>query len=258
MPIDDGQQNSGRPLPRDVGRSGDDHSAHTRGHEGHDAGKPEGVVAHPAVKFDDNHPGYEIQDVNVGGVTTFLAGLFGFVIIFFVFCFFMGKSINYWLVKQDGPATKWQPGLSEVGATPHGDKREDLMSNAEMQQRQASAVAQSFPTPRLESDDGNQDIADLHAREDLLLDYYSASADLPAGAIRIPVARAMQLIVQRGIGGSPAPAALPGEQKLMAGETAPQVHAPLTDGFARTGYELDTIEAREQKNEYDHAMKAEK
>jgi hypothetical protein len=27
----------------------------------------------------------------------------------------------------------------------------------------------------------------------------------------------------------------------------------LTNGFARTGYELDTIEAREQKNEFAHA-----
>jgi hypothetical protein len=223
-------------------------------------GKPEGVEAHPSPKFDDNHPGYEIQDVNVGGVTTFLAGLFGFVLIFFVFCFFMGKSINYWLVKQDGPVNAWQPGLSEVGATPHGDKREDLMSNAEMQQRQASAVAQSFPTPRLESDDGNQDIADLHAREDLLLDNYSTSADLPSGAIRIPVARAMQLIVQRGVGGSAAAPSTtaPAPPQLMAGETAPHVHAPLTDGFARTGYELDTIEARQQKNDFEHAEKAEK
>ena len=39
----------------------------------------------------------------------------------------------------------------------------------------------------------------------------------------------------------------------MAGETAPTVQAPLTDGFARTGYELDTIQAREEKNDYNQA-----
>jgi hypothetical protein len=39
----------------------------------------------------------------------------------------------------------------------------------------------------------------------------------------------------------------------MAGESAPTVRAPLTDGFARTGYELDTMEAREQRNEYQRA-----
>jgi len=40
---------------------------------------------------------------------------------------------------------------------------------------------------------------------------------------------------------------------LMAGESAPTVTAPLTDGFARTGYELQTIESREEKNEYNRA-----
>ena len=49
----------------------------TNGHEGHDMGKPEGVQAHPAEKFDDNHPGYEIQDVNVAGISTFLGGCLG-------------------------------------------------------------------------------------------------------------------------------------------------------------------------------------
>ena len=221
-------------------------------HEGHDMGKPEGVHAHPAPKIDDNHPGYEIQDVNVTGISTFLAGLFGFVLIFFVFCFFMGKAINNILLKQDGEPNKWQANLSQAGATPHGDKREDLKSNAAMEQNQLAAISQTFPMPRLETDDGNQDVADLHAREDLLLDYYSTSSDLPAGTIRIPIDRAMQLIVQRGLG-SPAAAQQP--EKLMAGETAPVVAAPLTDGFARTGYELDTIEARNERNTYEHAEK---
>jgi len=221
-------------------------------HEGHDMGKPEGVHAHPSPKIDDNHPGYEIQDVNVAGISTFLAGLFGFVLIFFVFCFFMGKAINNILLKQDGEPNKWQANLSQAGATPHGDKREDLKSNAAMEQTQLAAISQTFPMPRLETDDGNQDVADLHAREDLLLDYYSTSSDLPAGTIRIPIDRAMQLIVQRGLG---TPAAAPQPEKLMAGETAPVVAAPLTDGFARTGYELDTIEARNERNTYEHAEK---
>ena len=215
-------------------------------------GKPEGVQAHPAPKIDDNHPGYEIQDVNVAGISTFLAGLFGFVLIFFVFCFFMGKAINNILLKQDGEPNKWQANLSQAGATPHGDKREDLKSNAAMEQKQLAAISQAFPMPRLQSDDGNQDVADLHAREDLLLNYYSTSNDLPAGTVRIPIDRAMQLIVQRGLG---TPATTQQPEKLMAGETAPVVNAPLTDGFARTGYELDTIEARNERNNYEHAEK---
>jgi hypothetical protein len=199
---------------------------------------------------DTEQPGYEVQDVSVGGIVTFLAGLSGFLVIFFVFCFFMGKAINYALAKQDGPPNKWHQDQSEPGATPRGDKREDLTSNAVMEQRALAQMSQNFPTPRLETDDGNQDIADLHAREDLLLNYYSTSKDLPAGTIRIPISQAMQLIVQQGLP-KPSAAAQPGP--LMAGENPPTVHAPLTDGFARTSYELDTIEAREQRNEFNRA-----
>jgi hypothetical protein len=41
---------------------------------------------------------------------------------------------------------------------------------------------------------------------------------------------------------------------LMAGDEKPTVQAPLTSGFARTGYELQTIEAREQKLSYGKAV----
>ena len=108
---------------------------------------------------------------------------------------------------------------------------------------------QAFPTPRLETDDGNQDISDLHAREDLLLDFYSTAKD---GTTRIPISQAMQLIVQRGL---PKPANAGQVRPLMVGERPVNVQAPLTDGFARTGYELDTIEARNQKLEFEHAEK---
>jgi hypothetical protein len=218
--------------------------------EGHDMGHPEGVQAHPSPKHDSEHPGYETQDVSVGGITTFLAGLAGSVVIFFFFCFAMGKAINYALVKHDGEPDKWHSQPVTLGATPRGMKREDLTSDATMEQRELSQMTQVFPTPRLETDDGNQDIADLHAREDLLLDYYSSSKDLPVGSIRIPIDRAMQLILQRGLPQAPSQQqATP----LMAGESAPTVTAPLTDGFARTGYELQTIESREENNEYRRA-----
>ena len=223
----------------------------TRGHEGHDPLRPADQGPHPVPSVrDPEHPGYEVEDVNVGGIVTFVAGLSGFLVIFFVFCFFMGKAINYAIAKQDGPTNKWHAGQGDLGNTPRGEKREDLTSNAVMEQRQLAQMTQTFPTPRLEMDDGNQDTADLHAREDLLLDYYSSSANLPSGTIRIPIARAMQLVVQQGL---PKPAAAAQPAPLMAGESEPTVQTPITDGFARTGYELDTIEAREQKNEFNRA-----
>jgi hypothetical protein len=218
--------------------------------EGHDMGQPEGVEAHPSRKHDSEHPGYETEDVSVGGIITFLAGLSGFITIFFFFCFAMGKAINYALVKHDGTPDKWHTNLSTVGATPRGEKLEALTSSATMEQRQLQQMTQVFPMPRLEADDGDQDLADLHAREDLLLNYYSSSPDLPAGTIRIPIERAMQLILQRGLPQAPSPQQ---SGTRMAGETVPTVTAPLTDGFARTGYELQTIETREEKNEFNRA-----
>ena len=58
----------------------------------HQSGKP--------PEYDAEAPGYETTDVNVNGVVVFLAGLFGFVLIFFVFCFVMGKVINSALEKR--------------------------------------------------------------------------------------------------------------------------------------------------------------
>ncbi len=171
---------------------------------------------------DSEHPGYETTDVNVNGVAVFLAGLFGFVLIFFVFCYGMGKVINTALEKQDGPANKWHPASVMEGAGPDG-KRQDMTSNAVMQQKELQQMTASFPTPRLDIDDGNQAIADLHAREDLLLEHYSSDPS-EAGSIRIPIERAMELIAQRGLPVAAEGAAAP----LMAGDAKPEVQAPLT------------------------------
>ncbi|MEO7030328.1 MAG: hypothetical protein ABI147_13100 [Acidobacteriaceae bacterium] len=206
--------------------------------EGHDLGKPEGVQAHPTPKIDAEHPGYETQDVNSKGIVYFLGGLAASVAVFFVLCFYIGKAINYSFVKEDGPPDKWH----QYGNT-HIANREDLISNPAMEQKDLQAITATFPTPRLDVDDGNQATADLHAREDLLLDHYSSDST----GTRIPIDRAMQLIVQRGLGSAPPPTA---PKTLMAGDSVPAIHAPLTTGFARTGYELDTIEMRDQKNEY--------
>ena len=194
---------------------------------------------------DAEHPGYELTDINVGGIIVFLAGLAGSVLVFFVFCFGMGKVINDALKKQDGPADRWhqQPAM-DGNRLPNG-KLDNLASNPRIEQQQLQAMTSEFPQPRLETDDGNQDITDLHAREDLLLDHYSIVDGKP-GAIRIPIERAMELIAERGLPTAPQAAA----SVQMAGDKVPVIHAPLTNGFARTGYELDAMEAREQKMKY--------
>ncbi len=112
---------------------------------------------------------------------------------------------------------------------------------------QDGGVDPEFPTPRLQTDDGNQDVADLHAREDLLLENYSW-ADRAQGKVRIPIERAMELIAQRGLPVAPAVEHAP----LLTGEKKPVMAVPLTNGFARTGYELDQAQAVEARRPEPH------
>lgn len=178
--------------------------------------------------------GYEVTDVSVSGILVFLIALFLSVSVFFVFCFGMGKVINNALEKQDGPVNKWNArGVETAG------KLRNMESNPAGEQHQLQLLTHSFPTPRLQTDDGNEDVAQLHQREDLLLDRYSW-VDRGQGKIRIPIERAMELIAQRGL--PVAPAAAEGEP-LMAGDAKPFVQMPLTDGFARTAYEQEEASA---------------
>jgi hypothetical protein len=185
--------------------------------------------------------GYEVTDVSVRGIGVFLVALSVTLVIFFVFAFGMGKVINIVLRRSDGPASPWQrAGATVSGASDVTGK--NMESTPVIEQNQLHEMTQAFPTPRLQTDDGDQDLADLHEREDLLLTHYSY-IDPPAGKVRIPIDRAMQLIAQRGLpvapqsGQTATPAA--NQAKLMFGDVKPTVQVPLTSGFARTGYEQE-------------------
>jgi hypothetical protein len=186
-------------------------------------------------------PGYETSDVKVGGIVVFMISLFVFVLIFFVFCFGMGKVINNSLIKEYGPPNKW----NQFQYSPEKPGK-NLESNAVLEQQQLRAMTARFPTPRLQMDDGNQDVVDLHNREDLLLDHYTW-VDQQQGVVRIPIGQAMQIIAQRGlpvVSGGPT-------QPLMTADVQPRVTAPLTNGFARTGYEqqLEVEQSRQQEQQ---------
>ena len=127
--------------------------------------------------------GYEVTDVSVQGILVFLTGLFISVGVFFVFCFGMGILINNGLKKHDGPLNKW----NATNEAQNGKLR-NMESNPAMEQQELHQLTQSFPTPRLQTDDGNQDIATLHEREGLLLDHYSW-VDRSQGKVRIPIDR---------------------------------------------------------------------
>jgi hypothetical protein len=174
----------------------------------------------------DASKGFEQTDVRVTGIIVFLVALAIFVAVTGALCYGIGKIINAHMDKQDGPNTKWTTtaNIRQLG---------NLPNNPEMQNKVAQ-LTQQFPTPRLQEDDGFQEMVDLHAREDLLLTNYSW-ADKAQGKVRIPIDRAMELIAAHGLPVAPGAEQTP----LMAGDVRPEVTAPLTNGFARTGYEHD-------------------
>jgi hypothetical protein len=185
---------------------------------------------HESEKVDTSH-GYERSDVGVTGIVVFLVALSIFVAVAAALAYGIGKAINAHMAKEDGPRTKWTQSVDvrQLGNMPNSPELQNKM--AELTQR--------FPTPRLQTDDGNQDVADLHAREDLLLENYSW-VDRSQGKVRIPIERAMQLIAKQGLPVAP----VVEHAKLLTGDKEPTIAVPLTSGFARTGYELDQAQAK--------------
>ncbi len=177
----------------------------------------------------DASAGYERSDASVTGIAVFMISLLIFVAVVGMLCYGIGAWFNARMNREDGPNSKW---------TKTVDVRQlgNLPSSPELQNKIAE-ITQTFPTPRLLTDDGDQDVADLHAREDLLLNNYTW-VDQSKGTVRIPIEQAMQLIAQRGLTVAPAV----NTQAPMTGDSVPTVTVPLTNGFARTSYEQEQAE----------------
>ena len=187
----------------------------------------------------DTSAGFEQSDVKIAGILVFITALSIFVVVTAILCYGIGKVLNARMNTEDGPNSKW---------TKTVDVRQlgNLPNNPDLQNKVAE-LTQQFPTPRVQTDDGNQDVADLHVREDLLLENYSW-ADPAHTKVRIPIERAMELIAQRGLPVAPVVQTAP----LMTGESIPVIQVPLTSGFARTAYEQEeeqakAIQARQQE-----------
>lgn len=189
------------------------------GHNPHDDGEPEKIAA---------SLGYEPSDVRASGIIVFITAMTIFVAVVGVLSYGIGKAINARMDKEDGPTSKWSKtaDVRQLGNFPSSPALQNKMAE----------ITQSFPTPRIQIDDGNQDVSDLHAREDLLLNNYSW-IDESKGTVRIPIERAMELVAQRGL---PVAPKLP-TQAPMTGDIVPTVTMPLTNGFAPTA--LDQEEA---------------
>ncbi|MEO7144127.1 MAG: hypothetical protein ABI165_11580, partial [Bryobacteraceae bacterium] len=145
---------------------------------------------HKTNKQDERGPGYETTDANVRDTALFLVVMGASLAVVFVLAFGIGKLINMELARQDGPTNKWSQ-LSGV-------KSANMVSDPRIQQEQLQQMVKRFPNPRLETDDGNLDVADMHAREDMMLNHYSW-VDEQNQTLRIPITRAMQLLAQRGL-----------------------------------------------------------
>jgi hypothetical protein len=182
----------------------------------------------------DASAGYERSDASVTGIVVFLTALAILVAVVGVLCYGIGKVFNEHMNKEDGPNSKWTKTVDvrQLGNFP---------SSPELQNKMAE-ITQTFPTPRVQIDNGDQDVADLHAREDLLLNNYSW-VNQSQGKVRIPIERAMELIVQRGLPVAPKVETAP----PMTGDNVPTVTMPLTDGFAPTAFEQEEAQAKAVK-----------
>ena len=170
----------------------------------------------------DASAGYEQTDVRVTGIVVFLTSLAIFVAVCGVVTYGIGKV--YQRASEQGRRAQQQVdedrGGSRTGQPAHRVPR---------LQNKIAEITKTFPTPRVQTDDGNQDVADLHAREDLLLDNYTW-IDQSRATVRIPIERAMEIIAQKGL---PVAPAVPTAQQapLLAGDQKPTVTVPLTSGF---------------------------
>ena len=175
--------------------------------------------------------GYESSDVRISGIVVFMASMAVFVVVTAVLCYGIGSMINAHMNKQDGPTNHWakSANIRELGNMP----------SAAAEQDKVAQLMQSFPAPRLLVDDGHGEVADLHARENVLLDHYTW-VDRSKGTVRIPVERAMEIISQQGLPVAPASKTA----TLMAGDSRPVVTMPLTDGYAHTTFEQEQAAAR--------------
>jgi hypothetical protein len=108
---------------------------------------------------------FEAQDVSANGVIIFLAGLIGSLLVIFLLVWGMW-GVYVRLLTKTGPGPV--PSLSQVP-----------------------------PEPRIQADPG-LDLWRLRAHEDKVLGSYGWS-DRQAGAVRIPIDRAMELLAQRGL-----------------------------------------------------------
>jgi hypothetical protein len=152
----------------------------------------------------NGHADYERKDIGVGGVIGFLIGLAAAVVI----CFFLVQGL--YNVLEAHFAAK-QPAVSPLATNVPKDTRKlpsEYKTDAESRDYE-KYLQQNFPAPQLETNERTE-LNKIRLREENVLSTYDY-VDKNAGTIRIPIDRAMDLLVQRGLAVRP-----------QSGETPPQ------------------------------------
>lgn len=125
-----------------------------------------------------NHEGFEREDLSSRSVMYFMAGLAIFAAVIYVIVFGMYRFLDTYEKAN-------QPAISPL-VTPQADTRTMTEENTK-----------SFPQPRLEENERNQ-LRDVIQDQDRNIETYDW-VDKDKGIVKIPIERAMDLLVQRGL-----------------------------------------------------------
>lgn len=158
-----------------------------------------------------NHDGFEHEDLRPSGPYYFLAGLALLGLVIYFLMFGMYRFL-------DSYAKEHQPPLSPM-ATPQADTRTVTHEDT-----------QSFPQPRLEEDERTQLRRFIEDQYRKLATYDWVDKD--KGTVRIPIDRAMELIVERGLPVRPEGAS--SVRKSAAQSHAAQTSAPVKKQTPKT------------------------
>ena len=155
------------------------------------------AVHHPKLPRGD----YERRDIRAADVIYFLIGL----AIAVVFVYFIAKGVFRYLDKHY--ETGQAPVSPLVSAAPADTRRipPEFGNNYE------KYLQQDFPAPQLEINERTE-LNDIRLREEDTLSTYGW-VDQKSGAVRIPIDRAMDLLVERGLPVRSAPDAAPPDVK---------------------------------------------
>jgi len=140
----------------------------------------------------NGHADYERKDIGVGGVFAFLIGLAAVLVI----CFFLVKGL-YNVLEAHFAAT--QPQVSPLATNVPKNTRKlppEYKNDAEGTDYE-KYLRQNFPAPQLETNERTE-LNNIRLREENVLSTYDY-VDKNAGTVRIPIDRAMDLLVQKGL-----------------------------------------------------------